>query len=121
VGPLLVAMTVGFTVYSQLILRWQVQRVGDLGDTTGDRIHFFARLLSSPWMWTVFLGAGVAAVSWMAALTRYELSVIYPFIALSFVGVLLGSAVFFGEALNGWKLLGIALVVLGLAVGSRGA
>ena len=54
-------------------------------------------------------------------MTRYELSVAYPFVALSFVLVLAGSAVFFGESLNAAKVAGIALIVIGIVIGSRGA
>ena len=55
----------------------------------------------------------------MLALTRLELSFAYPFIALSFVFVIVASAVFFGEPLTATKVAGVGLVFAGLVLGSR--
>ena len=70
-------------------------------------------------MITVVLATGLAAVTWFLALKRLELSYAYPFMSLSFVGVLLLSGVFFGEAVTLWKTIGVALIVAGVVVGSR--
>jgi multidrug transporter EmrE-like cation transporter len=120
-GPALIATTILLTVYGQLIVKWQVGEAGDFPASTGDRIQFLARLVANPWIISVFVAAAIAALSWMAAMTRYDLSVAYPFVALSFVLVLIGSAVFFDESLNAAKVAGIALIVLGIVIGSRGA
>jgi multidrug transporter EmrE-like cation transporter len=120
-GPALIATTILLTVYGQLIVKWQVGEAGDFPASTADRIHFLARLVANPWIISVFVAAAIAALSWMAAMTRYDLSVAYPFVALSFVLVLIGSAVFFDESLNAAKVAGIALIVVGIVIGSRGA
>jgi multidrug transporter EmrE-like cation transporter len=114
-----VATTIVLTVYGQLIVKWQVARAGALPARLGDKVEFLARLVTNPWMISVFLAAFVAALAWMAAMTRLELSRAYPFVSLSFVLVLALSAVFFDEALTVAKVLGIALILAGLAVGSR--
>jgi multidrug transporter EmrE-like cation transporter len=120
-GPALIATTILLTVYGQLIVKWQVGEAGDFPASTGGRIHFLAQLVANPWIISVFVAAAIAALSWMAAMTRYELSVAYPFVALSLVLVLVGSAVFFDESLNAAKVVGVALIVLGIVIGSRGA
>jgi multidrug transporter EmrE-like cation transporter len=114
-----VATTIVLTVYGQLIVKWQVGRAGALPTRLGDKVEFLARLVTNPWMISVFVAAFVAALAWMAAMTRLELSRAYPFVSLSFVLVLALSAVFFGEALTLAKVLGIALILVGLVVGSR--
>jgi multidrug transporter EmrE-like cation transporter len=68
---------------------------------------------------SVFVAAFIAALAWMAAMTRLELSRAYPFVSLSFVLVLVSSAVFFDESLTAAKVLGVALILAGLVVGSR--
>jgi len=62
----------------------------------------------------------LATVSWMAALTKLELSHAYPFVGLSFVAVTLASAWLLHEPLTSLKLAGVALVCLGVAIGSQG-
>jgi multidrug transporter EmrE-like cation transporter len=114
-----VTATILLTVYGQLIVKWQVQKAGALPAALGDKVEFLARLVVHPWMISVFVAAFIAALSWMAAMTRLELSRAYPFVSLSFVLVLIFSAVFFGEALTIAKVMGVALILAGLIVGSR--
>ncbi|HEU4656678.1 MAG TPA: hypothetical protein VFR97_04095 [Capillimicrobium sp.] len=117
---LYVAATILLTVYGQLIVKWQVNEAGELPAGIGDKVTFLAKLLINPWVISVFVAAALAAVSWMAAMTQFELSRAYPFVALSFILVLIGSGVFFDEAVTPLKVLGVILVVVGLAVGSQG-
>jgi multidrug transporter EmrE-like cation transporter len=63
---------------------------------------------------------GMNTVLMVFALRDGELSILYPIIALTYVWVTVLSVVFFHEALNVFKLLGVAVVVLGVAVMGRG-
>jgi multidrug transporter EmrE-like cation transporter len=114
-----VATTILLTVYGQLVVKWQVDRAGALPASLGDKVEFLARLVVNPWMISVFLAAFVAALAWMAAMTRLELSRAYPFVSLSFVLVLVFSAALFDETLTVSKVLGIVLILAGIVVGSR--
>lgn len=56
------------------------------------------------------------------ALRKGQLSVLYPIIALTYVWVTILSPLFFGEVINGFKVAGVTLIVLGVSfigVGSR--
>ncbi len=119
-GPAFIATTILLTVYGQLIVKWRVGKAGDFPTSAGDRVSFLAHLVTQPWVISVFAAAAIAALSWMAAMTQYDLSVAYPYVALSFALVLAGSAVFFGEPLNLAKVTGIAVIIVGLIIGSRG-
>ena len=46
----------------------------------------------------------------MAAMTKFEISVAYPFMSLAFVLVLLLSALFFQEPITLGKVLGMILI-----------
>ncbi len=69
----------------------------------------------------VWLAAGLACyafsmLSWLFALTRYELSFAYPFLGITYVLVYLG-AVFWpqiGEQLSWQRTVGIALILTGV-------
>jgi uncharacterized membrane protein len=118
-GYLYVAGTIVGTVYGQLIIKWQVDKAGSLPETTNGKLNFFVHLVLNPWVISVFVGAALAAFSWMAAMTRFELSRVYPFMALSFVLVLIFSVLLFGGHLSVPKVVGILLIFCGLAVGSQ--
>lgn len=56
------------------------------------------------------------------ALRDGQLSVLYPIIALTYVWVTILSPLFFGDLINGFKVAGVALIVLGVSsigLGSR--
>jgi len=113
-----VAATIALTVYGQIIVKWRVSRRGHLPADLRGKVTFFAHLILDPWILSALLGAFAAALFWMAAVSRLQLSRAYPFVGLSFVMVLLLSAVFFGEAVTPAKLIGVALVITGIAVGA---
>jgi multidrug transporter EmrE-like cation transporter len=118
VSWLCVATTVTLTVYGQLVVKWQVGRRGHLPASVTGKIDYFARLLINPWIISVLVAAFVAALCWMAAVSRLPLSQAYPFVGLSFVFVLVMSAVFFGESLTIAKVLGVSLILVGITVAS---
>jgi drug/metabolite transporter (DMT)-like permease len=119
IGYLYVATTIALTSYGQLIVKWQVDKAGDFPDSTSGKIDFLLKLMINPWVISVFAGAVIAALAWMAALTHFELSRVYPFVSLSFVAVLAGSALLFDEPLTAFEVGGILLVVAGLTLGSQ--
>jgi drug/metabolite transporter (DMT)-like permease len=116
---LYVATTVLLTVYGQLVVKWQVGRAGDLPAGVSDKIGWVLKLVVNPWIISVFVAAAIAAASWFLAISHWELSRAYPFVATSFVLVLLGSAVFFSEPITVAKVAGILLIFAGLAVGAQ--
>ena len=115
-----VAATILLTVYGQLVVKWQVGIALGRGVDPADRTAFLLGLLLNPWVVSVLMAAFAAALSWMMAMSKLDLSHAYPFVSLSFVLVLFLSAGLFGESLNWMKLTGAALICLGVGLGSQG-
>lgn len=63
---------------------------------------------------------GISTVLLIFALRDGELSILYPVIALTYVWVMVLSLVFFRESLNPFKILGVLLIVTGVAVLGKG-
>lgn len=116
-----VAATIALTVYGQVALKWRMDRLGPLPDGTGPALRRLFAILFDPVVASTFVAAFAASLAWMAALTRFELSRVYPFTSLNFVLVLLVSASLLGERLDWSKVAGVALIVVGTAVLSGGA
>ena len=55
------------------------------------------------------------------ALREGQLSVLYPIIALTYVWVAILSPMFFEDTINGFKVIGIALVVVGVSLIGAGS
>ena len=79
-----------------------------------------AKLFINPWVVSALAALLIAVATWMAAMTRLQLSHAYPFVSLAFVLVVLCSAWLFHEPLNATKLAGLGLICIGIAVGSQG-
>jgi multidrug transporter EmrE-like cation transporter len=120
VSYLYVVATILLTVYGQLVTKWQVGEALGRGADPADRAVFLLGLLLNPWVVSAIAAAFGAALCWMIAMTKLDLSHAYPFVSLSFVLVLFLSALLFGEPLSWAKALGVALIVAGVAVGSQG-
>lgn len=115
-----ILFTIVLTVYGQLVVKWQVSLAGDFPATNGDKFIFLAKLLINPWIISSMAAALLAGVAWMAALTQLQLSHAYPFMGLTFVMVLVLSAMLFQEPMTWVKLAGVSLIVAGIALGSQG-
>jgi multidrug transporter EmrE-like cation transporter len=63
---------------------------------------------------------GLNTVLLVFALRDGELSILYPIIALTYVWVTILSVAFFHETMNFFKLAGVAVVVIGVAVMGKG-
>lgn len=115
-----IVSTVVFTVYSQLIMRWQVTAAGELPADSIAKVQFIGRLLLNPWVMSGIVATFLAGVSWMMAMTRFEISYAYPFVSLNYFLVLTASVLLFNESLTPSKILGTVLIVAGIVVISRG-
>jgi multidrug transporter EmrE-like cation transporter len=117
---LYILLTILLTVYGQIVIKWQVQQSGALPEDNIGKLQYIVELLLNPWVISSFTCAFLAAISWMAAMTKFDLSYAYPFMSLAFVLVLFLSAIFFKEPVTIPKSLGLGLIVLGIIIGSRG-
>lgn len=117
-GHLFILLTLAFTVYGQLVLKWQIGLAGPAPDGS-EKLGFLLRQLLNPWIISGFASAFVASMAWMAAMTRFPLSYAYPFMSLAFVIVMIFSAVAFREALPFTRIAGTALVMAGLVLIAR--
>lgn len=118
-GFLYIALTVLFTVYGQVVIKWQVNLAGDFPPDTMDKVWFILRLLLNVWVISSFAAAFVASLTWMAAMTQFELSFAYPFMSLAYIIVLFLSVALFAEAFTWQKLVGTLIIIGGLFVLTR--
>lgn len=112
--------TVFFTVYSQLVMRTQVVKVGPLPDDVFGKISFLGHLFLNPWVLSSIIATLLAGISWMLTMSRFEISYAYPWIGLNFVLMLLFGVFLFGESISTTKVIGTSLVVVGILVIAKG-
>jgi multidrug transporter EmrE-like cation transporter len=114
---LYIFICISFTVYGQLVLKWRVGLVDQMPTPILRKLRFLIELVISDfYIISGFLAAFLASLFWMAAIEKLALNVAYPFMSLTFVFVMIGSAIFFGENLDIYKIIGTALILVGLGV-----
>ncbi|EXI69229.1 MAG: Undecaprenyl phosphate-aminoarabinose flippase subunit ArnF [Candidatus Accumulibacter adjunctus] len=118
-GHVYIALTLLFTVYGQLVLKWQMGSVGPMPAGTLGKLQFLLLQFLNPWIMSGLASAFLASLAWMAAMTRLDLNYAYPFMSLAFLIVMAFSVVFLNEALSLQKVLGTLLVVTGLVIMTR--
>ncbi|WP_267226285.1 EamA family transporter [Dyella silvae] len=118
-GYVFVALTILLTVYGQLVLKWQVGRAPPLPSEAAPMAMHLLSLLLRPWVLSGLAAAFLASMCWMAAVSRFEISRVYPFMALNFLIVGFAAVPLFGETLTLSKIAGLILVVLGLVISSQ--
>jgi drug/metabolite transporter (DMT)-like permease len=73
-------------------------------------------ILTIPQLFAGYCLYAVFTALFVFALRHGELSVLYPLIALSYVWVTITAVVAFHEALNPYKIVGVLVIVCGVAV-----
>lgn len=113
---LYIALTVLFTVYGQIVIKYRIMRHAAAGASADQTLSYMAALLLDPYIISGLAAAFLAACTWMLAVNRMPLSKAYPFVALGFVLVPIASSIFLGETLGVRTLAGAAIIVVGIAV-----
>lgn len=115
-----VALTVLFTVSGQIAIKWAVLQSGETPSNIYHKLTFIGRMLLNGWVIFGLLAAFVASLTWILAMTKLPLSHAYPFVAISFVLVLVLSNIFFSEPITNLKIIGVVLIIAGIVVASQG-
>ena len=114
-------LAISFGVISQLIIKWQMSVFSfDDYETWQDKFALAFSMLLNPYIIIALVLTILAGVTWMIAMTKFEISYAYPFTLLGLVLVTIFSAVFFGESVNTYKIIGITVIILGIVLISKG-
>ena len=71
-GYLYVFLTIVLTVYGQVVIKWRVNLAGSIPEGVNQQLAFFASLLLNPWVITGLTAYAMAAIAWMAAMTKFH-------------------------------------------------
>lgn len=82
-----------------------------------------ANSLFDPWALAILCSAfalyGFTSLAWVWVLQKVELGKVYPFMALAFVLVPIGSHLIFGERFQTQYFIGVAIIITGIVIAVR--
>lgn len=107
-------------VTTQLLLRKGMLLVGQFPQGLNEITPFFFRAFTNPYVLGAVFSVIIAGLAWVSAISRAgELSRVYPFMALSYVLVVLFSALIFKEDVTPLRWAGVIIVGLGVFLVTR--
>lgn len=114
-------LSIFFAVCSQLIIKWKMSVFSFDGDATiVDKFSFAFSMLLNPYIILSIIFTLLSGLSWMIAMTKFEISYAYPFTILGFIAVMILSHFLFNENINFYKILGTFVIILGIFIVSKG-
>lgn len=106
-------------VSGQLVLKHGLSRLGEMPTKAGDGAAFLFRALLNPMVILSLALAFIAALAWIAAVSKVELSFAYPFTSLGYIFVLILSSLIFKEQIPAMRWIGVFIIGIGVFVVSR--
>jgi multidrug transporter EmrE-like cation transporter len=117
---ILILAGVGLNAAAQLLLKVATKPLGHFTAFNADILVSSVQILfRSPSFWTGMLCYGASLCVWLAALAKAPVSTAYPMLSLGYVVVAAVSVLWLGESMSPAKLLGIALICVGVVLVSR--
>jgi multidrug transporter EmrE-like cation transporter len=111
-----VAFSTVFGITGQLLLKQGMSGLGRSGAAVSSMLM---GIVKSPWVIGGLGIYGLGVLFWLLALSHFELSYIYPFASLSYIGIIVGSYLIFKERITTLRLVGIAVIILGVLITSQ--
>ena len=115
----LIFISIAAMTAAQLLLKKGLLTVGQFPGSLNELIPFFLKAYTNIYIILAVLLTLVTALAWLLAVSKAQLSFIYPFMALSYVFVALFSLLVFKEDVTIFRWLGILVICIGVFLMSR--
>ena len=116
---LLIAMCLAVT--GELLLKSGMNRHGELNVSLSTLVPTTIKLFTSPFVLGGFVFVFSGALFWLAVLSRWDLSLAYPLLSISYIIGMVASVVFLGEKVTLVRALGVLVIIVGVFLISREA
>jgi len=118
---LAIFLSISLAVVGQLLLKMGMLRIGRFSLNISTIVQQYTRIFLNLFVIAGVIGFFLSMLVWLYVLSRLELSTAYPFVALNYVLILFVSHFLLKETITPVKIMGVAVIVLGVFLISRGA
>ncbi len=118
---ILLVVSVLLGVLGQLLLKMGMIQLGPLESEggLGGLVQIGIRVFSNLKVIGGFAAYGISSLFWIAVLSKINLSLAYPMLALNYVLVPLTAWFFLGEQIPSLRWLGMGVIIVGVIIISR--
>lgn len=106
-------------VISQIITKWRLSHLAEQiqGLSGWPKLYIY---LTDFYIVSAYIISFLASIFWLLVAEKYDISIVFPvYIGLTVMLVFLGGVVFLNEPISINKSISIALIILGVCIGSK--
>jgi len=116
---LLVSICVVLMSVAHILIKKGTLMVGQFSGNYNDLIPFLMKTCTNIYVISAVSAMILVALAWMLAISRAQLSFLYPFMALSYILVVLLSMLVFKEDISITRWVGVTVICAGVFLVSR--
>jgi multidrug transporter EmrE-like cation transporter len=118
---LAVLPTVLLVAYSQIIVKWRMGTLSAVIGASQSGIHKYIAYLFDPFILSAYVAGLIGSFVWLFTVSKLPLALAFPvYQGMTFFFVVTASAIVLNEPMTSPKLIGIAMILGGVIVGTRG-
>ena len=115
----LILIGVFLNAIAQLLLKQGMLRVGSFTVDAGALSLVVPKVVANPFIWAGMASYAVSIAVWLVVLSRADVSYAYPMVSLGYVFATFFAWAVFHESVTPMRVLGIAVVCIGVYLISR--
>ncbi len=109
-------IAISLSVTGELLLKHGMNKVGVLSFQPDLLIPTMIRVFTTPFVLAGFAFFFGGSIFWLSVISRLPLSYAYPMLSSSYILVVLASWLILGEAINVTRIVGVFIIMGGVAV-----
>jgi len=117
INYLLFASSLILAVTGQLLMKKGMNMFGSF--PINQMVQKIIPMFMNPYVFFGFACFGLSSIFWLAVLSRFEISMVYPMVSLAYVVVAIASLILFKENITLIRWVGIGVILLGVVLISR--
>lgn len=100
-----------------LLLKHGMTQVGSIGEQEGPLLAYAIKTFTRPQILIGMVLYVASFLMWLGLLSMMDISIVYPvFVSAAFIIVTIASIILFNESVSAIRIVGIGVVVLGIAI-----
>ncbi len=114
---LFICLPIILTSIGEFILKFHINLISS--SPAGTSLLAELGIMIDPGIIIAFSFIITGGILWVIAMSKFELSFLYPFLSINYLGIIVGSQFLLGEKVSLYRYLSIVLIIIGLIIISR--
>ncbi len=113
------AISIALLATGQALLKYGLMRAGGVNFGGGELLKGFRTIVTTPTIILGFLCYGASSLLWLDVLSKLDISLAFPLVSLTYVITLFVGGLFFNEVITLTRVLGVLVIIGGVALVAR--